>query len=130
MRRLCIALIRWYQRYVSPLKSAPTCRFYPTCSAYAVEAFEKRGFFVGMILTVTRILRCHPFTAGGYDPVPERGLSHKRGRAYSQEEDAADTDVESAQDNDDRAEEPPLICEDYLLRRERRGASEDDQNDA
>jgi hypothetical protein len=62
--------------------------------------------------------------------VPERGLSHKRGRAYRQEEDAADTDVESAQDNDDRAEEPPLICEDYLLRRERRGASEDDQNDA
>jgi hypothetical protein len=46
------------------------------------------------------------------------------------EEDAADTDVESAQDNDDRAEEPPLICEDYLLCRERRGASEDDQNDA
>lgn len=130
MRRLCIALIRLYQRYISPLKSAPTCRFYPTCSAYAVEAFEKRGFFVGMILTVTRILRCHPFTAGGYDPVPERGLSHKRAHTFTQEDDEDGTDLDSVQDNDNRAEEPPLICEDYLLRRERRGESEDDQTDA
>ena len=130
MRRLCSALNRFYQRVISPMKRAPTCRFYPSCSAYAVEAFEKRGFFVGMILTVTRILRCHPFTAGGYDPVPERGLSHKRARSYVQEDDEDDTDVERAQDNDDRADEPPLICEDYLLRRERRGESEDDQTDA
>ena len=47
----------------------------PTCSAYAIEAFQKRGFFVGLILTVWRILRCNPFCAGGYDPVPEKGFS-------------------------------------------------------
>lgn len=117
MRRLCIALIRFYQRVISPMKSAPTCRFYPTCSAYAVEAFEKRGFFVGMILTLARILRCHPFCAGGYDPVPERGLSHKRAPTPRDEND------------DDRADEPPLICEDYVRRRERRSESENDEKD-
>lgn len=117
MKWLCIALVRLYQRFVSPLKSAPTCRFYPSCSAYAVEAFEKRGFFAGMILTVARILRCHPFTAGGYDPVPERGFSHKRG-------------PRTTHDNDDGTDEPPLICEDYLVRRERGSESEDDQTDA
>lgn len=67
-------MIRFYQKYLSPLKRSPTCRFYPTCSAYAIEAFEKRGFFVGMILTVYRILRCNPFCRGGYDPVPDKGF--------------------------------------------------------
>ena len=73
MKRLCIALIRGYQKFISPAKP-PCCRFTPTCSAYALEAFQKRGFFVGMILTVWRILRCNPFCKGGYDPVPEKGL--------------------------------------------------------
>ncbi len=71
MKRVCIALIRFYQKYLSPLKSHPSCRFTPTCSAYAIEAFTKRGFFVGFGLTVWRILRCNPFCKGGYDPVPE-----------------------------------------------------------
>lgn len=71
-----IWLIGLYRKYISPLKP-PCCRFTPTCSAYAVEAFRKRGFFVGFILTVWRILRCNPFSKGGYDPVPERGLSNK-----------------------------------------------------
>ena len=57
MKKLCIALIRFYQRVLSPRKRTPTCRFTPTCSAYAIEAFEKRGFFAGLILTVYRILR-------------------------------------------------------------------------
>ena len=74
-----IWLISLYRKYISPLKP-PCCRFTPTCSAYAVEAFRKRGFFVGMILTVWRILRCNPFSKGGYDPVPERGLSNKNKR--------------------------------------------------
>jgi len=68
-----IGLIRLYQKFISPLKR-PSCRFTPTCSAYAIEAFTKRGFFVGFILTVWRILRCNPFSRGGYDPVPDKGL--------------------------------------------------------
>ena len=67
-------MINFYRRYLSSLKRTPTCRFYPTCSAYALEAFQKRGFFVGMILTVWRILRCNPFCRGGYDPVPDKGF--------------------------------------------------------
>ncbi len=80
MKHICIALIRFYRRFLSPLKSKPCCRFTPSCSAYGLEAFQKRGFFVGMILTVSRIFRCNPFCPGGYDPVPEKGLRHKKGR--------------------------------------------------
>jgi len=68
-----IWLVRLYRKYISPLKP-PCCRFTPTCSAYAIEAFQKRGFFAGLILTVWRILRCNPFGKGGYDPVPDRGF--------------------------------------------------------
>ena len=81
MKHVCILLIRFYRKFLSRLKGQPTCRFTPTCSAYALEAFQKRGFFVGLYLTVTRILRCQPFCAGGWDPVPERGFSRSRYRA-------------------------------------------------
>ena len=74
MKRLCMALIRFYQRHLSRRKPYPTCRFTPTCSSYALEAFEKRGFFAGLALTVWRILRCSPLSPGGYDPVPETGF--------------------------------------------------------
>ena len=77
MKHLCIWLIRFYRKFLSPLKRKPCCRFYPSCSAYAIEAFQKRGFFIGMILTVMRISRCHQFNPGGYDPVPEKGLRYK-----------------------------------------------------
>ena len=77
MKHLCIWLVRLYQKYLSPLKGRPTCRFTPTCSAYAIQAFQKRGFFVGMLLTAMRIFRCQPFCAPGYDPVPEKGLRYK-----------------------------------------------------
>lgn len=77
MKHLCIGLIRFYQKFLSPLKRQPTCRFEPTCSSYAIEAFSKRGFFVGLILTLSRIARCQPFCAGGWDPVPERGISRR-----------------------------------------------------
>ena len=77
MKHVMIWLVGLYRKYISPLKP-PCCRFTPTCSAYAIEAFSKRGFFVGMILTVWRILRCNPFCKGGYDPVPERGLSNRK----------------------------------------------------
>ena len=74
MKHIFIWLIRFYQKNISSLKRYPTCRFTPACSAYAIEAFQKRGFFVGFALSVWRVLRCNPFCAGGYDPVPERGF--------------------------------------------------------
>ncbi len=72
MKKLFIWLIGLYRRYISPLKSRPSCRFVPTCSEYAIEALEKRGLIVGSFLTVWRILRCNPFSKGGIDPVPEK----------------------------------------------------------
>ena len=78
MKYVCIWLIKFYRRFISPLNRKPCCRFTPTCSAYALEAFRKRGFFVGLILTVWRVLRCNPFCRGGYDPVPERGLTNRK----------------------------------------------------
>ena len=77
MKHIMIALVKLYRKFISPIKP-PCCRFTPTCSAYALEAFSKRGFFVGLILTVWRILRCNPFAKGGYDPVPERGLRNPK----------------------------------------------------
>ena len=69
MKKIAIFFIRLYQKLISPLKP-PCCRFTPTCSAYAAEAYQNRGFFVGSFLSVRRILRCNPFSKGGYDPVP------------------------------------------------------------
>lgn len=68
MKWLFIALIRIYQRAISPLLW-PMCRFHPTCSVYFVEALQKKGLFKGTAMGVWRILRCHPFCDGGYDPV-------------------------------------------------------------
>ena len=69
IRRIPIALIRFYQRFLSPLKRTPTCRYLPTCSSYALEAIARQGVFVGSIRALWRILRCNPFSRGGYDPV-------------------------------------------------------------
>lgn len=71
MKYLCIAVIRFYRRFISPLKP-PCCRFTPTCSEYALEAFRVHGFFVGFYLSMRRILRCNPFCRAGYDPVPPK----------------------------------------------------------
>ena len=76
MKHIMIGLINLYRKFISPIKP-PCCRFTPSCSAYALEAFKKRGFFVGFILTVWRLLRCNPFSKGGYDPVPEKGFRTK-----------------------------------------------------
>lgn len=70
MKYLVISFIKLYQKIISPL-TPPSCRFYPTCSHYGVEAVEKHGALKGTYLAVKRILRCHPFNEGGYDPVPE-----------------------------------------------------------
>jgi len=67
--RLMCGMIRLYQRAISPLLP-PSCRYFPTCSAYAYEAISRYGPVKGLILAVKRILRCHPFHEGGYDPVP------------------------------------------------------------
>lgn len=64
-----VVLVRFYQICISPLKP-PTCRFTPTCSAYAIEALRKHGPVKGLYLAVKRILRCHPWGGSGYDPVP------------------------------------------------------------
>ncbi len=71
-------LIRFYQKIISPLKGKQTCRFYPTCSSYAINAYKKHGFISGTILSVWRVLRCNPFNPGGYDPVPLKFGFHKR----------------------------------------------------
>lgn len=65
-----ITIIRFYQQYLSALKGGPTCRFVPTCSAYAIEAITKYGALKVSALALWRILRCNPFSKGGYDPVP------------------------------------------------------------
>ena len=70
MKRLILWLIRFYRRYISPLRK-PCCRFIPTCSAYALEAVEKYGALKGGFLALRRFLRCNPFYKGDiYDPVP------------------------------------------------------------
>lgn len=68
MKKVMIFLIRGYQKWISPL-FPPTCRFYPTCSSYFIQALEKYGAVKGTYLGIRRILRCHPWHKGGYDPL-------------------------------------------------------------
>lgn len=70
MKRILVFLIRIYRKYISQLKRTPSCIYTPTCSAYAIEALEKYGAIKGTYLAIKRVLRCHPFAKGGYDPVP------------------------------------------------------------
>ncbi|BBD57726.1 hypothetical protein NIES2109_04930 [Nostoc sp. HK-01] len=70
MKLLFIWLIRGYRMFISPL-FPPTCRFQPTCSMYAIQAIERFGVVRGGWMAIWRILRCHPFHPGGYDPVPD-----------------------------------------------------------
>jgi putative membrane protein insertion efficiency factor len=69
MRQILVGLVRLYQIFLSPLLPA-ACRYYPTCSAYALEALERHGPWRGSWLAIKRIGRCHPFHPGGFDPVP------------------------------------------------------------
>ncbi len=69
MKKILITMIKFYQKYISPMKRTK-CPYYPTCSQYGLEAVEKYGVLKGSVLAIWRILRCNPFSKGGYDPVP------------------------------------------------------------
>ncbi|KAF0151993.1 MAG: hypothetical protein FD143_1462 [Ignavibacteria bacterium] len=74
MKIVLIKLVRLYQKFISPM-FPPSCRFYPTCSEYAVQSFEKHGAIKGSAKTIWRVLRCNPFNKGGFDPVEkEKGI--------------------------------------------------------
>ena len=74
---LVLVPVMFYRRVLSPMKRAPSCRYLPTCSEYAIDAVKQRGIFVGIALSIWRVLRCHPFARGGYDPVPSRQCAHQ-----------------------------------------------------
>jgi len=82
MKKILIGLINFYKRHISPFLP-PSCRFYPSCSNYAIEALEVHGTIKGLFLTLWRILRCNPFCKGGYDPVPPKKDSKKPLRRYN-----------------------------------------------
>ncbi len=69
MKKILIVLIRFYRKYISPIKGTK-CPYFPTCSEYGMEAIEKYGAIKGGFLAIYRIIRCNPFSKGGYDPVP------------------------------------------------------------
>ncbi|AXH99655.1 membrane protein insertion efficiency factor YidD [Sporosarcina sp. PTS2304] len=71
LKKVLVLFIRFYQKFISPM-FPPSCRFYPTCSHYGVEAIETHGALKGSYLAVMRILKCHPFHEGGFDPVPPK----------------------------------------------------------
>jgi len=78
MSRVLIAMIRFYQVWISPTR-LPTCRFEPTCSAYAVEALTEHGFLYGTWLSVVRLAKCGPWHKPGYDPVPAHRNHRSKG---------------------------------------------------
>ena len=78
MKKLLIRFIKFYQKNISANTSSK-CKYFPTCSNYAVEALQIHGFFKGTALAIWRVLRCNPFSRGGFDPVPEK--KKKRGNS-------------------------------------------------
>jgi hypothetical protein len=98
--RPLVALLRGYQRWISPLLP-PTCRFYPSCSAYAIEALRVHGLIRGSALTVWRLLRCAPWHPGGIDPVPPGRTPGSR--TSSPERTRADRRTRSAENHEEQA---------------------------
>ena len=94
MKRLCLRLIRFYKKNISPALP-PCCRFLPTCSEYAYEAIERFGVFRGILLGLWRLLRCNPFSKGGYDPVPQSWPPRRKKNEYS-DKSSAECGVDSA----------------------------------
>ena len=83
MKKILIALIRFYQRFISP-RLPSMCRYYPTCSHYAVEAIEVHGALKGSFLALLRLLRCNQLFKGGYDPVPPKKEKGCKGKGDKQ----------------------------------------------
>lgn len=81
MEKIFIQIIKLYQRYISPYKGTK-CPFFPSCSQYGIEAFQKYGFFKGSFLTAYRIMRCNPFSKGGIDPVPDKRKNYYRLKGF------------------------------------------------
>ncbi len=79
MKKIFIRLIWFYKKNIS-VHTSPKCKYYPTCSSYAIEALEVHGALKGSLLAIWRILRCNPFSKGGFDPVPEK-KQKKRGNS-------------------------------------------------
>ena len=77
MKKFLVFLLKSYKRYISPLVP-PACRFRPTCSEYAAEAISAHGTLKGSWLALVRLLKCHPFHPGGFDPVPEKEKNNER----------------------------------------------------
>lgn len=71
MKKILLKLIRFYQKSIS-VHTSPKCKYFPTCSQYTYEAIEEWGAFLGVLMGIWRILRCNPFSRGGYDPVPQK----------------------------------------------------------
>lgn len=76
MKIIILGLITFYRKYISKFLGK-NCRFYPTCSEYTYQAIEKHGTIIGLYLGIKRILKCHPFSQGGYDPVPPKKKNSK-----------------------------------------------------
>lgn len=79
MKYLLIEFVRLYQKFISPL-FPPSCRYNPTCSNYAVTALKKFGAVRGTLMAMARVLRCHPFVPGGFDPVPDKFTLRRNGQ--------------------------------------------------
>ncbi|MBR6335549.1 MAG: membrane protein insertion efficiency factor YidD [Clostridia bacterium] len=79
MKKLLLALIGFYRKHISP-HLPPMCRYYPTCSQYALEAIEVHGALKGSVLTLLRLMRCNILFPGGYDPVPPKKKKHSEGQ--------------------------------------------------
>ena len=77
MKNTVIYFIKLYQRYISPIKGTK-CPYFPSCSEYGIQAVERYGVFTGSLMSVSRIIRCNPFSKGGADPVPELGDDYHR----------------------------------------------------
>lgn len=84
LKSLALLLLRAYKLFISPLLGQ-TCRFSPSCSSYSMQAIERFGFFKGGYLTTRRLLRCHPFNPGGFDPIPEQFCSHNHSDCSSKQ---------------------------------------------
>ena len=97
MKTVLLAMIRFYRKYISPTRP-PCCRFIPTCSQYAMEAIEKYGALKGGRMAAWRVLRCNPFSKGGYDPVPERGFRNPK--TNGSKGDNTETEKEFSNDED------------------------------